>query len=72
MGTNIRKNSTYISQNLEALVAVSDGWGDGNSYHTTYSEYFGDLTANDHLEVVFSRSGSSHLIGMEQFMQTLS
>ena len=25
MGTNIRKNSAYISQNLEALVAVSDG-----------------------------------------------
>ena len=55
MGTNIRKNSTYISQNLEALV-VSDGWGDGNSYHTTCGVYFGDLTANDHLEVVLSRS----------------
>ena len=59
MGTNIRKNSTYISQNLEALVAVSDGWGDGNSYHTTYAEYFGDLTATDYLEVVLSRSSAS-------------
>ena len=59
MGTNIRKNSAYISQNLEALVAVSDGWGDGNSYHTTYAEYFGDLAANDYLEVVLGRSSSS-------------
>jgi hypothetical protein len=59
MGTNIRKNTSYISQNLEALVAVSDGWGDGNSYHTTYAEYFGDLAADDFLEVVLGRSSSS-------------
>jgi len=59
MGTNIRKNSGYIHQNLEALVAVTDGWGAGNSYHTTYAEYFGDLAANDYLEVVLGRSSSS-------------
>jgi len=59
MGTNIRKNSSYITQNLEALVAVADGWGSGNSYHTTYAEYFGELAANDYLEVVLGRSSSS-------------
>lgn len=59
MGTNIRKNSTYISQPLDALVAVTDGWGSGNSYHTTYAEYFGDLAANDYLEVVLGRSSVS-------------
>lgn len=59
MGTNIRKNSGYISQPLDALVAVSDGWGSGNSYHTTSAEYFGDLAANDYLEVVLGRSSVS-------------
>ena len=59
MGTNIKKNANYITQNLEALVAVTDGWGSGNSYHTPYAEYFGDLAANDYLEVVLGRSSSS-------------
>jgi len=59
MGTNIRKNSAYIASQLDALVAVADGWGSGNSYHTTYCETLVDLSANDYLEVVLGRSSSS-------------
>lgn len=63
MGTNIRKNSAYIASQLDALVAVADGWGSGNSYHTTYCETLIDLAANDYLEVVLGRSSSSDWSG---------
>ena len=64
MGTNIRKNSAYIASQLDALVAVTDGWGAGNSYHTTQCETLIDLAANDYLEVVLGRSSSSDWSGV--------
>ena len=59
MTHSIKKNGTIVKQHLDAMVAVQDGWGAGNSYHTGGIDAFLNLAANDYLELVVSRSSSS-------------
>ena len=61
MQVGFRKNTTTLDEHssLQAMEAVADGWGSGNSYHPQQISTNIQLSANDYVDITVSRSSSS-------------
>ena len=60
MSTYVKKNgSSYPARGMNGAEAISDGWGNGNSYHQFGFTDVIEVAQNDYLEAVISRSSSS-------------
>ena len=61
MQVGFQKNNTVLDEHssLQAMEAVADGWGSGNSYHPQQISTNIQLAANDYVDITVSRSSSS-------------
>jgi hypothetical protein len=61
MQMGFRKNGSNLDEHssLQAMEAVADGWGSGNSYHPQQISTNIQLSANDYVDITVSRSSSS-------------